>query len=52
MLAPDARAARAAGGGLAMKGIDAPPSSERLQRAGIIARPSGHKLNDPVRGLR
>jgi hypothetical protein len=35
-----------------MKGIDAPSRSERLQRAGIIARPSGHKLNDAVRELR
>ena len=52
MLAPDAWVARAAGGGLAMKGIDAPSSSERLKRAGIIARPSDHKLNDPLREMR
>jgi hypothetical protein len=52
MLAPDARVARAAGGGLAMKGIDAAASSERLKRAGIIARLSDHKLNDPVREMR
>jgi hypothetical protein len=35
-----------------MKGIDGPSSSERLKRAGITARPSDHKLDDPVREMR
>jgi hypothetical protein len=50
MLAPDAGAARVAGGGLAMKGIDAPSSSERLKEL-ESSRLSTHKLTVPVREM-
>ena len=35
-----------------MKGIDAPSGGVRLKSAGVIARLSDRKLNDPVREMR
>ncbi len=35
-----------------MKGIDAPSGDVRLKGAGVIARLSDRKLNDPVREMR
>jgi hypothetical protein len=52
MLAPDARAARAAGGGLAMKGIDAPPEARAAETGWGVARKSNQKGHEPVKEMR